>query len=220
MASDRPRERLLEYGTNSLSNEELIACIIKDGTRGTNVKELSSIILNSVDRVQDLRYITLEDLVKINGIGVSKASTLLAAIELGNRINTKVDSISNTRFEDMNTVFEYYKDKIGYSKQEVFCVVYLDAKNMIIREKELFRGTLNSSLVHPREVFKEAYILGAVSIICVHNHPSGNILPSKDDFNTTRRLVSAGEVMGVKVLDHIIIGKDKYYSFLENGDIS
>ena len=91
---------------------------------------------------------------------------------------------------------------------------------MIIKEKELFRGTLNSSLVHPREVFKEAYILGAVSIICVHNHPSGKVLPSKDDLNVTRRLVSVGDVMGVKVLDHVIIGKDKYYSFLENGDIS
>ncbi len=220
MVSDRPRERLIEYGTGSLSNEELVACIIKDGTRGINVKELSSIILNSVNTIQDLRYITLEDLTKIHGIGVSKATTLLAAIELGNRINTKVNSINNMRFEDMNTVFEYYKDRIGYSKQEVFCVVYLDAKNMIIKEKELFRGTLNSSLVHPREVFKEAYILGAVSIICVHNHPSGKVLPSKDDLNVTRRLVSVGDVMGVKVLDHVIIGKDKYYSFLENGDIS
>ena len=219
MVSDRPRERLIEYGTSSLSNEELIACIIKDGTKGVNVKELSSIILNSLNNIQDLRYITLEDLTKINGIGVSKATTLLAAIELGNRINTKVSSINNIRFDDMNTVYEYYKNKIGYSKQEVFCVVYLDAKNMIIKEKELFRGTLNSSLVHPREVFKEAYILGAVSIICVHNHPSGKILPSKDDINVTKRLISVGEVMGVKVLDHIIIGKDKYYSFLENGDM-
>ena len=219
MVSDRPRERLLEYGVNNLSNEELIACIIKDGTRGINVKELSSIILNSVNNIQDLRYIRLEDLTKINGIGISKASTLLAAIELGNRINTKISSINNIKFNDMNMVFEYYKDKIGYSKQEVFCVVYLDAKNMIIKEKELFRGTLNSSLVHPREVFTEAYILGAVSIICVHNHPSGRILPSKDDFNATKRLISVGEVMGVKVLDHIIVGKDKYYSFLENGDM-
>ena len=219
MVSDRPRERLIEYGTSSLSNEELIACIIKDGTKGVNVKELSSIILNSLNNIQDLRYITLEDLTKINGIGVSKATTLLAAIELGNRINTKVSSINNIRFDDMNTVYEYYKNKIGYSKQEVFCVVYLDAKNMIIKEKELFRGTLNSSLVHPREVFKEAYILGAVSIICVHNHPSGKILPSRDDINVTKRLISVGEVMGVKVLDHIIIGKDKYYSFLENGDM-
>ena len=90
---------------------------------------------------------------------------------------------------------------------------------MIIKEKELFRGTLNHSMVHPREVFKEAYVIGAVSIICIHNHPSGKVLPSKDDINLTKRLISIGELMGIKVLDHLIIGSDNYYSFLMNGDI-
>lgn len=158
-------------------------------------------------------------MVKINGIGNSKACTLLAAIELGNRINTKILSLNNIKFTSADTIYEYYKNKIGYDKQEHFCCVYLDAKNTIIKEKELFKGTLNHSMVHPREVFKEAYNINAVSIICIHNHPSGRVFPSKDDLNLTKKLVSIGELMGVKILDHLIIGSDNYYSFFENGDI-
>ena len=217
--SERPRERLISNGVNSLSNEELLACILKDGTKGINVKEISNLILNSIDSIQELRYITYEDLTKINGIGSSKACTLLAAIELGNRVNAKVLTLNSVRFTDTDVVYEYFKNKIGYSKQEIFCCVYLDAKNMIIKEKELFRGTLNYSMVHPREVFKEAYILGAVSIICIHNHPSGKVEPSKDDINLTKRLISVGDLRGIKVIHHLIIGSNSYYSFLKNGDI-
>ena len=176
-------------------------------------------IINSVANIQDLRYITYEDLIKIKGIGNSKACSLLASIELGNRINSKLLNLNNTRFNDTRIVYEYYKNKIGFNKQETFCVVYLDSKMMIIKEKELFRGTLNNSIVHPREVFKEAYNVGAVSIICVHNHPSGNLFPSKSDLDLTNRLIEVGNIMGINILDHIIIGSNGYYSFLENGDI-
>lgn len=210
---------MINNGVESLSNEELIACILKDGTRNINVKELSNIILSKINNIQELRYITYEDLIKINGIGLSKACSILAAIELGNRINTKISSLNNVKFEDTNMVYEYFKNKIGYNKQETFSCVYLDAKNMIIKEKELFKGTLNYSLVHPREIFKEAYSLGAVSIICVHNHPSGKVFPSKEDINLTKRLVSIGELMGVKIIDHLIVSSNNYYSFLKNGDI-
>ena len=202
-----------------MSNEELISCILKDGTRNINVKEISNMIISSVSNIQELRYITYEDLVKIKGVGMSKACSLLAAIELGNRINTKINNLNNIKFDDVSLVYEYYKNKIGYLKQEVFCVVYLDSKNMIIKEKELFKGTLNFSMVHPREVFKESYIVGAVSIILIHNHPSGKVLPSRDDINLTKRMIEVGNIMGIKVLDHLIIGTNKYYSFLENGDI-
>ena len=176
-------------------------------------------IISSVSTIQELRYITYEDLIKIKGVGMSKACSLLASIELGNRINTKINNLNNIKFEDVNIVYEYYKNKIGYLKQEVFCVVYLDSKNMIIKEKELFKGTLNFSMVHPREIFKEAYIVDAVSIILIHNHPSGKVLPSKDDISLTKRVIEVGNIMGIKVLDHLIIGTNKYYSFLENGDI-
>ena len=202
-----------------MSNEELISCILKDGTRNINVKEISNMIISSVSNIQELRYITYEDLVKIKGVGMSKACSLLASIELGNRINTKINNLNNIKFDDVSLVYEYYKNKIGYLKQEVFCVVYLDSKNMIIKEKELFKGTLNFSMVHPREVFKESYIVGAVSIILIHNHPSGKVLPSRDDINLTKRMIEVGNIMGIKVLDHLIIGTNKYYSFLENGDI-
>ena len=116
-------------------------------------------------------------------------------------------------------IYEYYKNKIGFNKQEVFYAVYLDSKNMIIKELELFRGTLDSSQVHPREIFLNAYKLDAVKIICVHNHPSGNTIPSKNDIYLTKRLIEIGNIMGVKIYDHIIIGFNNYYSFLENGDI-
>lgn len=217
--SERPRERLKLSGVKSLSNEELLSCILKDGTKDINVKELSLMIINSVTKLQDLRYITLEDLTKIKGIGISKASSVLAAIELGNRINSKVSSIDNIILDNPTTIFEYYKNKIGYNKQESFCCVYLDAKNMVIKDSELFKGTLNRSLVHPREIFREAYILGAVAIICVHNHPSGKVKPSSDDIILTERIKSVGDIMGVKVLDHIIISSDNYYSFIEHGDL-
>ena len=184
-----------------------------------NVKELSLTIINSVDKIQDLRYITYEDLIKIKGIGISKASSLLASIELGNRINTKISSLDNLIFTETTDIYEYYRNKIGFNKQESFCTVYLDSKNMVIKEKELFKGTLNFSMVHPREVFSEAYALGAVAIICVHNHPSGKVKPSSEDIKLTNRIIEVGNIMGIKVLDHIIIGSDKYYSFLENGDM-
>ena len=184
-----------------------------------NVKDISNLILSSITNIQDLRYITLEDLTKIKGIGISKACSLLASIELGNRINTKIDNLNNVKLTDVNIVYEYYKNKIGYLKQEVFCVVYLDSKNMILKEKELFRGTLNHSIVYPREIFKEVYIIGATSVILIHNHPSGKVLPSKDDINLTKRIISVGDIMDIKVLDHLIISSTNYYSFLENGDI-
>ena len=117
-------------------------------------------------------------------------------------------------------MYKYYKEKLCDKKQEYFYCVYLDNSKRIIQDKLLFIGTINYSLVHPREVFKEAYLLGASAIICVHNHPSGNPLPSKQDYDVTTNLVKVGDLLGIKILDHIIICKNNYYSFLENNDIS
>ena len=116
-------------------------------------------------------------------------------------------------------MYKFYKDKIGDKKQEYFYCVYLDNQKRVIEDKLLFIGTINYSVVHPREIFKEAYTLGASAIICVHNHPGGNPLPSKQDLDVTNNLIEVGKVLGIKVVDHIIVCKEKYYSFLENNDI-
>lgn len=217
--NERPRERLIHNGVNNLSNEELLSIIIKNGTYNMSSKDISINILSKLSKIQDLRYITYDDLIKIKGLGISKITTILSAIELGNRINTNIDNINDIIFTSATDIYDYYKNKIGYSKQELFYCIYLDSKNKIIKEKELFKGTLNYSMVYPRDIFKEAYLLDSTSIICIHNHPSGKVFPSKQDIEITKRLMEIGALMDVRVLDHIIIGSNNYYSFLENGDI-
>ena len=136
---------------------------------------------------------------------------------MGKRINNKINNINQIKIYSSESIFNYYKDKLSDKLQEHFYCVYLDTKNHIIKDKLLFIGTINQSLVHPREVFKEAYLLSATSIICIHNHPSGNVNPSNNDIIITKQLREVGLLLGINVLDHIIIGKDKYYSFNDNG---
>lgn len=215
--NDRPRERIKNYGIGCLSNEELLAVIIKDGTKSLSSKDIARIILNRY-KIDELLSITYEELIQIKGIGISKSCSILASIELTKRLilNNDIKSISIKNTKD---IYNYYKNKIGLKKQECFYVIYLDTKNTIIKDKLLFIGTVNFSMVHPREIFKYAYILSATSIICIHNHPSGNTLPSNEDYNLTNRLKQVGNLLGINVLDHIIISKNNYYSFKENGDI-
>lgn len=218
--SDRPFERLIIYGVESLSNEELLAIIFKTGTRGISSKELGSSLLSSLGSIKKLNDIDYNYLKNFKGIGMSKACNLLASIELGKRINREVDNIINTKLNSASLVYKFYKDKIGNKKQEYFYCVYLDNNKKIISDKLLFIGTLNYSVVHPREVFKEAYLVGASAIICIHNHPSGNVLPSRQDYDVTNNLIKVGQLLGIKLVDHIIISKNNYYSFVENNDIT
>jgi len=217
--NDRPMERLIQNGVETLSNDELIAIILKTGTKGNSAKELSSLLLSKIGGIKKLNEINYEYLNNFKGIGMSKACVLLAAIELGKRINREVDTIKNIKLTSSELVYKFYKEKIGDKKQEYFYAIYLDNQKRVIEEKLLFIGTINYSVVHPREIFKEAYLLGASAIICIHNHPGGNPLPSHQDIEITNNLVDAGKILGIKVLDHIIICKEKYYSFLENNDI-
>lgn len=217
---DRPMERLINNGVENLSNEELLAIILKTGTKGKSSKDLSSIILSKVQGVKKLNDINYEFLKSIKGIGMSKACNLLAAIELGKRINNEVDNIKNVKFTSADLVYKYYKSKLENKKQEYFYAVYLDTNKRIIGDKLLFIGTVNYSLVHPREIFKEAYVLGASALICIHNHPGGNPLPSRQDYDITNTIMEVSKVLGIKLLDHIIICKNNYYSFLENNDIT
>ena len=159
-------------------------------------------------------------LTKIKGIGFIKGCTIMACIELGKRINREIDDLCGEKLTSTTVAYKYFKDKIGDKKQEYFYAIYLDNSKKIITEKLLFIGTINYSLVHPREIFKEAYILGASAIICVHNHPSGNVIPSSEDYNITKNLIEIGNIMGIKIVDHLIIGKNNYYSFLENNDMN
>ncbi|MDD3186935.1 MAG: DNA repair protein RadC [Bacilli bacterium] len=216
---DRPIERLLNNGVESLSDEELIAIILKTGSKNISSKELSSFILSKTKGLKNLADLNYEQLTKIKGIGKIKATTIIALLEISKRINTKSNNIYNTKFNNTKIVFEYYKEKIGNKKQEYFYCLYLDNNKRIIKDKLLYIGTINMTVVHPREVFKEAYLLSASSIICIHNHPSGNILPSNNDIDLTKNLIAISKIMGINIIDHIIIGIDKYYSFFENNKV-
>lgn len=215
---DRPRERLIKYGSNNLTDEELLAIILKTGTKKYSAKDLASILLNKIDGINNLRYITYEQLTSVDGIKQSKACELLAAVEIAKRIDD-IKDLTNMKITNCELVYQYYRNKLLDSNQEHFYCIYLDSNKRVIKDKLLFLGTLNYSVVHPREVFKEAYLVSACAIICVHNHPSGNVLPSKQDIDITNALIDAGDILGIKVVDHVVIGKDKYYSLLENGNI-
>ncbi len=213
---DRPRERLINFGAESLSNEELLSILLKTGTKDVSVKELASTILNKIGEINKLSEMNYHVLSSIPGVGSAKACTLLAVVELSKRITRKNASLNNVIIKSADIAFDYFRYIFKDQKQEYFYVIYLDNKKRVIENKLLFKGTLNQSIVHPREVFKSACILSASSIICVHNHPSGNVEPSREDINLTKRLSEIGILMGIKVVDHLIISDDNYFSFLEN----
>jgi len=215
---DRPIERLLNKGSDALSNDEIIAILLKTGTNSISAKDLALNILNKLENINDLKNINYESLIKIKGIGKSKAAIILAAIELSKRINQEIKIIKNIKMNHPSILFDYYKNLLKDKKQEFFYAVYLNQKNIIIKDKLLFIGTINYSMVHPREIFKEAYLIGAASIVIIHNHPSGDVLPSNEDYHTTNKILEASKILGINVIDHIIIG-NKYYSFYENGEI-
>ena len=175
------------------------------------------LVLYGVSNLSSLNYNTLTS---IDGIKQTKACNILAAIELSNRINNCIRDLNGTKLNNAEVVYNYYKNILKDESQECFYCVYLDVTKKVIKDKLLFKGTLNYSLVHPRDVFKEAYLLNATAIICVHNHPSGNLSPSPQDIEITNNLVELGIIHGIKVLDHIIISDNSYYSFLENNKIS
>ena len=217
--TEKPRERLVNKGKENLSNEELLSIILKTGTKDKSVKEVSYELLNLVKDIRNLKDVSIKTLTNIKGIGKVKAIELLAVIELGKRIYEEVndnDLISCTNPVNIINYFNYlFKDK----KQEEFYVIFLDNKKKYISKKLLFVGSINYSIVHPREIFKEAYLYSASSIICIHNHPSGDPYPSKEDDNITIKIKEIGLIHGISLIDHIIIGKNNYYSYYENKKI-
>ena len=218
--ADRPREQLLKVGAENMSNTDLIAIILRTGIKGQSVQNLSAIILKKVHNLQGLKDINKEQILSIKGLGAGKAAQLLAAIELGKRIYLKKEDRVKEIYNNSLTIYEKNKYLFDGKKQECFYCLYLNTKKEMIERKLLFMGTLNKSCVHPREIFKEAYLMSASAIICMHNHPSGDVLPSEEDIILTESLMEIGKLQQIPVLDHIIFGADKYYSFYENDILS
>jgi len=214
--SDKPRERLFMYGSENLSNEELISIILKTGTKNMSVKEVSLKLLEDIGDITKFKDVGINTLMKIEGIGKVKAIEIKAALELGRRVYMNNDNINTISFNSADVIYNYFFDILVDKKQEYFYCVYVDTKGKYIDKKCLFVGTINSSVVHPREVFKEAYLLSANGIICVHNHPSGDSSPSKEDINITKKIKEISIIHGIKLIDHIIIGNGNYFSFFDN----
>lgn len=215
---EKPRERLIKYGVDNISNEDLISIILKTGTVSISVKQLSLKILSNIEDISELKNITINGITNIKGIGIVKAVTLIASLELGRRVYYE-KNIDNINIKNSEDIYNYFKYLIKDNDQERFYVVYLDVKKKVIDKKLLFVGTVNMSLVHPREVFKYAYLNSASYIICIHNHPSGDVTPSNEDIILTEQLVNIGKSQKIPILDHLIIGNNNYYSFYEDKKI-
>jgi DNA repair protein RadC len=214
---ERPRERLLNNGVQALSNAELLAIILRTGTKKENVVDLAKHLL--VDRdLKSMSQLSAGDLIKMFGIGEAKACQIIAAFELGRRVASNGNG-EKPAMKNPQAVAEYFMPKLQILKQETFYCAYLNTKNRMIREQLISVGGLNASIVEPRDVFRGAMSEGAASIILVHNHPSGDPAPSRDDIEVTRKLMSAGDVVGIKVLDHVVIGEGKWVSLKEEGGI-
>lgn len=211
---ERPRERVIKYGIESISNEELIAILIRTGTKEKSAKELSLDILSTIESISKFQDITLSRLLNIKGMGQVKALSILAALELGKRVY-KEEICEKIKLNTAEKVYKYMKNTFFDKKQECFYCLYFDNKQRLIERKLLFMGTINKSVVHPREIFKHAYLLSASSIICVHNHPSGDTKPSREDIILTNALIEIGNLQNIPVVDHLIMGSDGYYSFME-----
>lgn len=217
---ERPYEKLEVIGAEHLSNAELLAVIIKTGTKAYTAVELAQLVLKlSHDgRLSSLNNLSIEQLKGVKGIGRVKAIQIKATLELSKRIATS-DGIVHHIIKSAYDVSNLIMEEMRYLKKEMFKALLLDTKNQIIKIVDVSVGSLNSSIVHPREVFSEAIKCGCNSIIFVHNHPSGDPTPSTEDIQTTQRLENAGNILGIKVLDHIVVGDGRYVSFKDKGII-
>ncbi len=214
--ADRPRERLIAQGADSLSNQELIAILLRTGTKEESVLVLANRMLSFFDKIQDLRDATIEELMSVKGIGKAKAVQILASVEIGKRLYRK-NSLERYTIRSPEDAAAYLMTDMTALNQEHFVVLFLNVKNEVLHKQTIFIGSLNSSIVHPRDIFREAVKRSAASIVVSHNHPSGNPAPSPEDIEVTKRLTEAGSIIGIEVLDHVIIGDHKFISLKEKG---
>jgi len=216
--AEQPREKLQKSGADSLSDAELLALILRVGDHASHQSaiDLGRTMLQTFGDLRKLSAATFSEICSVKGAGPAKASSVLAALALGKRINT--DRLENLeRFTTPSQIFNHFHYRFRDRRREYFVTLLLDGKNRIILEEQISEGSLNQSIVHPREVFSRAVKESAAAVILVHNHPSGDPAPSREDREITRRLKEAGEVLGIRVLDHIIIGDGSYFSFVEQG---
>jgi len=207
---NRPRERIRKDGVSVLSNSELLAVILQKGTRQENVIDMSNRLISKFG-IEKLSKCSISELMSINGIGEAKATQILALFEFNKRFT--ISRTNGVSIKSAKQVYEYSFPKLADEDKENFMILHLDSKNKVIKDEVVSIGTLNSSLIHPREIFKSAIKESANSVIVVHNHPSGDPEPSSEDKIVTKKLMDAGELLGIKVLDHVIVGKGGFYSF-------
>ena len=213
--SERPREKMITYGCQSLSNAELLAIVLSTGTKDKTAIDLARGILNmSSEGLRTLTNCTMEELMQIRGIGLAKASQVIAAVELGKRI-ALTTNVNNYKIQGPEDISNLLMEEMRYLNKEIFNIILLNTKNNVIAIENISIGSLNASIVHPREVFNIAIKRSSSAIILAHNHPSGDPKPSTEDINITKRLIEAGTIIGINVLDHIIIGDGIYFSMKE-----
>lgn len=221
---DRPREKLRKYGAVNLSDKELLAIMLRTGTKNVNVITLADNIIKNIGGLSNFKNVTYNELLKNKGVGSVKAIDILASIEFVRRVFTNEIKDSLT-CDNPDIIAHHFRYKLQELKQEIFIVIDIDTKGKIIAEREVFKGSLSSTVAHPREIFKDAIKNSASSVICIHNHPSGDSTPSLEDIQLTKRLFETGKLVGIDVLDHIIVAKKgyvsirKFYNYVEEQQI-
>ena len=213
---ERPRERLIRHGAERLANRELLAILLRTGNRNESALMLADRLLSRFGSLPELAQTSYEELLSVKGIGPAKAADILAAFELAKRLGE-----SRMEFEGIisnpQDAAQLVLGELSHADKEHFMIIMLNTKHCVIAKKVVSIGHLHASLVHPREMFKEAIKRSSAAVILVHNHPSGDLTPSRDDITTTERLRDVGEMLGIEVLDHIIVGNNNYLSFREQG---
>ena len=212
----KPREKALKYGIEVLENHELLSLILKTGINGKSVTDISKEITSTFNDLSDLFSYTYEELIQIEGIGQVKALEILAIIEIYKRLNN-LDDIERIELLSSDKVANWIRYKIGFSYQEEFYVLFLDGAGNLIRHEVLFKGSSKNTVVGIDEIIRRALLLKASAIIVAHNHPGGNAKPSDNDLITTEKLLKSCQLLGIKLLDHIIVTKSSYYSFSLEG---
>ncbi len=212
--TERPREKLLSKGPGALSAAELLAIIIRTGSKNESALSLANSLLSKTMRgIEDIAEMSAEEIKEVKGLGDAKAAQIIAALELGRRAGSA--KFKKFKIKSPSDISDYFINEMAHLKREHFNIVMLDNKNYIIEVYNVSIGSLNSAIVHPREVYRNAIKRSSASIILVHNHPSGDITPSSEDIAITKRLDECGKIVGIKVLDHIIVGENGYFSFKE-----
>ena len=217
---DQPREKMIAKGKSALSNAELLAILLRTGDIGTSAVELSRSILDSVGNdLIALSNLTLDDLMQHKGIGEAKAITIMAALELGKRRRAAEASLP-TEVKDSKDSYERFLPYIEDMRQEHFMVLYLNQSNHALKVECISHGGTTTVIADPKIIFKNALNIGATCIVLCHNHPSGNPRPSDDDRQLTKKLIAAGKLLDINVIDHIVIGNERYYSFRDHGEMT